>query len=153
MTISPTYAVRTAKEEDLPAILDIYGEVGLDGGHRMDLERAREMLARFSAYPDYRLFVVIDSVGKVIATYALLIMDNVAHNGRPIAIVEQIAVKRSRQGQGLGTYMMQHAMREATLKGCYKLGLSSHTRYEHAHAFYDKLGFTRHGYSFYVNIS
>ncbi len=153
MAISTTYSIRPATEEDLPAILNLYGEAGLDGGHRMDLERARDMLARFADYPDYRLFVVADTVGKPIATYALLIMDNVAHNGQPIAIVEQIAVNRSHQRQGLGTYMMQHAMREARVKGCYKLGLSSHTDYEHAHTFYDKLGFSRHGYSFYVKIS
>ena len=100
MAISTTYSIRPATEEDLPAILNLYGEAGLDGGHRMDLERARDMLARFADYPDYRLFVVADTVGKPIATYALLIMDNVAHNGQPIAIVEQIAVNRSHQRQG-----------------------------------------------------
>ena len=48
--------------------------------------------------------------------------------------------------------MMHHAMDEARKTGCYKLQLSSHTRFKDAHAFYDRLGFTRHGYSFYVDL-
>ena len=36
--------------------------------------------------------------------------------------------------------------------GCYKLALSSNIRFERAHAFYDKLGFQRHGYSFVVEL-
>lgn len=47
---------------------------------------------------------------------------------------------------------MHHAMAEARAKHCYKLQLSSHTRFTQAHAFYDRLGFTRHGYSYYVDL-
>ncbi len=153
MTAKRQLSIRTATETDLPAVLDLYGEAGFGGGHRMDVERARVLLARIAAYPDYRLYVVTEGDGRPVATYALLIMDNIAHDGRPLAIVEQVVVTRAHQGEGLGTFMMHHAMNEARAKDCYKLGLSSHTRFERAHAFYDKLGFKRHGYSFYVDLA
>ena len=35
-------------------------------------------------------------------------------------------------------------------KGCYKLVLSSNAKRERAHAFYESLGFERHGYSFRI---
>jgi hypothetical protein len=41
-------------------------------------------------------------------------------------------------------------MDRAAAAGCYKLALSSNERREAAHAFYDSLGFQRHGFSFVV---
>ena len=49
--------------------------------------------------------------------------------------------------------MMQHAMDQSRALGCYKLALSSNVKRELAHAFYDKLGFVRHGYSFIVDLA
>lgn len=150
---NPPCTIRRATEADLPALLELYADAGLGGDVPMDLDAARKMLAHFDTYPDYCLQVALDDDGQLIGTYVLLIMDNIAHAGRPLAVVEQVAVTSSWQGRGIGKFMMQHAMAEAGRAGCYKLQLSSHTRFKQAHAFYDKLGFTRHGYSFYVDIA
>lgn len=56
------------------------------------------------------------------------------------------------QGKGIGQAMMRHAFDEARAAGCYKLMLSSNARRERAHAFYEQLGFERHGYSFRINL-
>lgn len=154
MTSAPSLVplIRTAADDDLPALLDLYEQAGLGQGAHMDLARAQSLLARIRAYPDYRIFVTTEGNRAPIGTYALLIMDNIAHDGRPLAVVEQVVVSRERRGNGIGSHMMRHAMEEARRAGCYKLQLSSHTRFERAHAFYDKLGFTRHGYSFYVDL-
>ena len=103
-------------------------------------------------YPFYRIFVVTEADGAIPATYALLMMDNMAHAGAPLAIVEHVAVATTQQGKGLGTLMMAHAMSQARAHGCYKLALSSNVKREQAHAFYDQLGFVRHGYSFIVDL-
>jgi len=147
------HVVRIATIDDLPALLDLYRQAGFGSGQAMTIEQARAMLARIQSYPDYRLYVVAQDGGQPLGTYVLLIMDNIAHDGRPLAIVEQVVVTRDQQRAGLGKLMMYHAMAEARKAGCYKLQLSSHTRFTNAHAFYDKLGFTRHGYSFYVDIT
>lgn len=91
--------------------------------------------------------------GAIVGTYALMLMDNIAHSGRPLAVVEQVGVDRRMQGQGLGTAMMHHAMAEAETAGCYKLMLSSHVARTDAHAFYDKLGFERHGFGYIVTFA
>ena len=151
MRPEPSRVIRVATEDDLPAILNLYAQTGLDDGVRLKLDQARTMFQRFTTYPCYRVFVVEAGSG-VTATYALLIMDNIAHVGAPLAIVEQVAVSASAQGQGLGMLMMHHAMIEARVQGCYKLALSSNVKRERAHDFYDKLGFVRHGYSFVVDL-
>jgi len=48
--------------------------------------------------------------------------------------------------------MMHHAMAFAREAGCYKLVLSSNQKRERAHAFYESLGFQRHGFSFSIEI-
>ena len=143
--------IRVAGEDDIPAILALYAAAGFVGAGPLDEAAAREKLLRIASYPDYRIFV-LEADGGVAGTYALLIMDNIAHGGAPLSIVEQVAVAPGRQGQGLGTAMMDHAMAESRARGCYKLQLSSNVKFTAAHAFYDKLGFTRHGYSFVVDL-
>jgi predicted GNAT family acetyltransferase len=43
--------------------------------------------------------------------------------------------------------MQDLVVREA---GCYKMALSSNVKRAAAHAFYESLGFERHGYSFVI---
>ena len=144
--------IRLASEQDVAEVQRIYAETGLDGGNPLPAAAARDIFARFSRYPSYRLWVA-ERDRTVVGTYALMLMDNIAHSGRPLAVVEQVGVDRRMQGQGLGKLMMHHAMAEAERAGCYKLMLSSHVDRADAHAFYDKLGFERHGYGFIVTFA
>lgn len=148
-----SWRIRDCTESDLAAVIDLYAGSGLDDGVRMSLERARELFRRMMSYPNYRLLVAEADTGTVEGTYALLIMDNIAHEGRALSIVEQVAVSAASRGQGLGTAMMRHAMDESRKAGCYKLALSSNVKFEQAHRFYERLGFIRHGYSFVVDFS
>ncbi|HEY9096177.1 MAG TPA: GNAT family N-acetyltransferase [Hydrogenophaga sp.] len=145
-------AIRQAHEADLEAVLALYAQPGLDDGRVLDAESARQVLAEFARYPSYRLFVACDTQGLVVGSYALLIMHNLAHQGTPSAIVEDVVVHPQRHGQGIGRTMMNHAMDLARAAGCYKLALSSNIKRVSAHAFYHSLGFRHHGLSFVVEI-
>ena len=143
--------IRPASAVDLPSVLALYAQPDMDNGKVLALEEAEQLFAQFSHYPNYRLFVAcLDEV--VIGTYALLIMHNLGHQGTPSAIVEDVVVRETHQSQGLGRDMMQHAMALARQAGCYKLMLSSNQKRERAHAFYESLGFQRHGFSFLIEI-
>lgn len=137
---------------DLPTILTLLAELDAAGTPPMDLAAAEEVFVRMERYPDYRVWLLHDDTGAVIGTYSLLIMDNLGHRGTPSAIVENVAVAPAARGQGAGTIMMRHAMAYARERGCYKLVLSSNIARERAHAFYDGLGFSRHGISFRVDL-
>ena len=77
-------------------------------------------------------------------------MDNLGHLGAPSAIVEDVVVDPAQHGHGIGRAMMRFAIERAQQAGCYKLVLSSNAARERAHAFYESLGFERHGYSFRI---
>jgi GNAT superfamily N-acetyltransferase len=136
-------------EADLPAVLRIYAQPELDAGAVLSLEEARARFQRFSTYPCYRLYVA-ELDGAVVGTFALLIMDNLAHLGAPSGIVEDVGVLPEHRGRGVGRAMMLKARELCAEAGCYKLALSSNLRRTEAHAFYESLGFRKHGYSFIV---
>jgi GNAT superfamily N-acetyltransferase len=144
--------IREGTVEDLPQVLGLYAQLGQDDGQVLDIESAREIYAQFARYPSYRLFVASDeqAPNRVLGSYTLLVMHNLAHLGAPSAIVEDVVVDASCRSQGIGRQLMNHAMEQARAAGCYKLALSSNRRRERAHAFYDSLGFERHGISFVI---
>lgn len=145
--------IREAVAEDVPAILAVYRAAGIDlleGG--FNVEEAQAHLDHFRAYPNYHVYVVVLE-GVVVGTYSLLIMDNLAKHGRRSGIAEEVAVMPDHQGKGIGRAMMEHAMDQCRQAGCYKLALSSNQGRTGAHAFYDSLGFERHGYSFMVDLN
>lgn len=148
-----TVFLREATEADLDEVLALYQGVEDSPGHVLTLAEARAILARFRAYPSYRLWVACESAepgADVVGTYALLVMHNLAHRGAPSAIVEDVVVAADRKGQGIGRQMMAHAVHLAREASCYKLALSSHRKRTDAHAFYESLGFAQHGLSFSI---
>jgi GNAT superfamily N-acetyltransferase len=145
----PTIEIRDAVDADVPGILQILAESGIDGGHSFSVEEARAHLARIRSWPAFRLLVALAD-GEVAGTYSLAIMEKLGKRGTPAGVVEDVAVAPNRQGQGIGRAMMAHALEECRKAGCYKLALSSNVKREGAHQFYESLGFERHGYSFAV---
>jgi len=146
--------MRPATPEDLPQVLALYAQPGMDDGQVLALPEALAIFEQFQRYPNYRLFVACEETaqGPVRGTYALLIMHMLAHRGTPAAVVEDVVVDEAYRSQGVGAFMMAHAKALAQEAGCYKLALSSNQKRERAHAFYESLGFERHGYSFLIEI-
>jgi GNAT superfamily N-acetyltransferase len=143
--------LRKASAADITAVLALYAQPDLDDGKILTVEQGVALFKRFSRYPDYTLYVA-EQDDEIVGTFALLVMDNLGHLGSPSAIVEDVVVAPDRQGQGIGAAMMRFALERAREKRCYKLMLSSNAKRARAHAFYESLGYERHGYSFRVDL-
>lgn len=143
--------IREANTPDLPQILNLYLH-GLEDRDVLTIEQAEQIFNKMSTYPNYKVYVAENEV-EMLGTFALLIMDNLGHMGTPSAVVEDVAVLPNHQGKGIGKQMMRFAIEKANEAGCYKMALSSNLRRHDAHAFYESLGFTKHGYSFKVDIA
>ena len=139
---------RVASRQDLPAILDLYARA-LDG-RALPVTEAEKLFERIRHYPDYQLYLA-EYDGRLAGTFALLIMDNLGECGTPSGIVEDVVVEPEFQRRGVGRAMMQHALALCRQKGCYKMMLSSNLARTAAHAFYESLGFEKHGYSFRID--
>jgi len=143
--------IRPAEKADLPTVLCLYAQPEFDNGSVLSLTQAEALFERMQRYPDYRLYLA-EVDGQVVGTFALLIMDNLGHLGAPSGVVEDVAVDLAWQGQGIGTAMMRWAIDYCRNQGCYKLALSSNLKRGRTHAFYESLGFERHGYSFLIRL-
>ncbi len=143
--------IRPAEKGDLEKILELYYGLTEDPEDKISLLEAEQKFDKLKKYPDYHLFIV-EYNNEAAGTFALLIMDNLAHRGEPSAIVEDVVIRKDLQGIGIGKEMMNFAMERSREKGCYKMVLSSHLGRENAHKFYESLGFTKHGYSFVVDL-
>lgn len=151
MNANVSLLMREATVADLPAVLDLYAQAGLDDGSVLPRDQAQQIFERFGSYPDYKLYVAVDQ-NEVVGSLALLIMDNLGHQGAPSGVVEDVVVKPSRQGQGIGARMIAFTLECCRRRGCYKLVVSSNLKRERAHRFYESLGFEKHGFSFRVEL-
>ncbi|PWK25202.1 acetyltransferase (GNAT) family protein [Arcicella aurantiaca] len=139
-----------ASKKHLPQILRLYAEV-LDKGEVLSITDAEKLFDKMADYPNYKIYVAeIDN--QVVGTFALLIMDNLAHIGTPSGIIEDVVVDTDFQGQGIGKSMMNFALNKGRQFGCYKMVLSSNLKRIEAHQFYENLGFEKHGFSYKINL-
>lgn len=143
--------IREAEAADLPRVLPLFGQLGMDDGRVLDADGARTLFEKMRRYPDYRLYMAALD-GQVLGAFVLLIMDNFAHLGAPSGIVEDVVVREGWRGKGIGAAMMRFAMARCREKHCYKMVLSSNRNRAEAHRFYRSLKFETHGYSFGVEI-
>jgi GNAT superfamily N-acetyltransferase len=141
--------IREATRADLQPLLALFEASGIDAPGSNDPERAAAQWDAIHRIADARVLVA-EGDGRVLGTLTLFVLPLLAHGGAPEALVESVVVHPEAQGRGVGRAMMQHAMQIAAEHGCYKLALTSNVRREGAHAFYDRLGFERHGVSFVV---
>lgn len=150
-TATEQIRIREATAEDLPTLLNLYSQLGMDDGEILPRQRAETIFLRISNYPDYRIYLA-ETDNEPVGTFALLVMDNLGHMGNPSAIIEDVVVSDSCRGQGIGQKMMAFATDLAQEKGCYKFYFSSNINRIDAHRFYENLGFKKHGYCFYLNL-
>ena len=144
------FSCRKASKKDLPEVLRLYAQPEMDEGNVLSLSEAEHLFEKFARYPDYNIYVVVHNE-QIVGSFELLIMDNLGHLGTPSAVIEDVVVDPKWQGQGIGKMMMQEALKICNRKGCYKVVLSANLKRERAQAFYESLGFERHGYSYYVS--
>ena len=144
-------SIREATDHDLEQVVAIYRDAGIETLGKQSIESARKVFGRMASYPSYKVYIA-EADGRASGTFALLIMDKLASGGRPSGVVEDVAVLRSCQGEGIGKAMMQRAIQVCRDCGCYKMVLSSNTARTGAHKFYESLGFIRHGFSFRVDL-
>jgi len=144
--------IREATVADLPSVLALYAQSDVDAGDALSAAEAEEIFARFKRYPDYRLYVAVNG-GRVVGTFALLVIHNLAHRGSRSGLVEAVVVDGGLRRRGVGRQMMTFALDRCRDAGCYKVALSSNLQRHAAHQFYETLGFTRHGYSYVTDLS
>ncbi|GAC1430676.1 MAG: GNAT family N-acetyltransferase [Burkholderiaceae bacterium] len=149
-----TIEIRVAIDADLPHLVQLMAEMNDLDVNLQDENAARKMRVTMDAmvsYPDFKIYMVLED-GLPVASFSLMIFCSPSHNGTQQALLDAVVVQRDRRSEGLGTIMLEHALRMAAVAGCYKLMLSSNITRADAHRFYENFGFSQHGISFSINV-
>ncbi len=142
---------REATAKDLSALLPLYRQLTGSRGDFFNLDQAEKIFLRLGNYPDYAIYVA-EHRRRIVATFALLVMDSLGHMGVPAAVLEDVVVAEQHRGTGIGRRMMSFAAALARQKGCSKLFFCSGLERTDTHRFYENLGFRQHGYSYHLNL-
>ncbi|WP_299408005.1 GNAT family N-acetyltransferase [Acaryochloris sp. IP29b_bin.148] len=79
------------------------------------------------------------------------IMHNDLHQ-QPFALMEDVYINEAFRGQGLGSELVRQVIKLAQDANCYKLIATSRESRPKVHALYQRLGFTKHGVEFRINL-
>lgn len=86
---------------------------------------------------------------EVIGALSLIVEPKMIHSGGLAGRIEDVVTHHDYKGRGVGTHLVQYAMKQAKLAGCYKVTLSC---YEDVAQFYERLGFKRHDLGLRVDL-
>lgn len=108
-----TLIIRKAKEEDLAALSKLALE---------DSALSREQAQALLVYKaNYTLFVVLNNSGLA-AGFSLLIMDNLAHEGSPSGMLDDLLIAPSDlSNDRLVNAILSFSLEQCSKQGCYKL--------------------------------
>ena len=143
------FAIRRAREADLPVITRMLTELGSEP--QIPEDRALALYRRIRRHPGYHIHLATVD-GEPAGTFSLFVIPTLLHDGACEALVDGVVVTSRYRNRGIGKMMMDAAMGIAAQAGCYKLALSSNLRRKDAHRFYLDLGFRQHGFSFHVDL-
>jgi GNAT superfamily N-acetyltransferase len=143
MTPASHCAVRTARADDLQAVLDIHAAHDADGGISISRsDRQPEAWRRMMA--THGLTVYVAQIGvELVGTATALVMPNVTYDCAPTVFLEAVVVAPRYRRQGIARAILQRVLADANAAGCNKVQLLSHKRHatDGGHRLYTSLGF------------
>ena len=105
-----------------------------------DMAKWRVMLTKFEHDENMHLLVMeIDET--VVSTVQMAIIENLTHNVRPFAVIENVVTHAEHRGKGYASALLQKATEIAKERGCYKLFLETGSNKESTLGFYKHNGF------------
>jgi len=120
-------------DDDFLVALASLSDVGLTVSDAVAIFRERQQ-AGIRTY-------VARQQGRIVGTASLLMEKKFIHRGGLVGHIEDVAVHRDFQRQGIGSALVEHATEEACKLGCYKVILNCFDRLV---SFYGRLGYRAH---------
>ena len=131
---SERHDVRPLTPQDAEALIALYNELTLGP----ETARMHDVLAVMT-HPGTTIYGAV-AEGRVLGMATLHILPNVTWDGRPYALIENVATTESWRKRGIGRQGMQAAIDHAWQQNAYKIMLMTGQK-RGARGFYEALGF------------
>ena len=133
--------IRTAAENDLPALLALYRQLHPDD-EPVPLAVASNRLAQLLRYPGSSILVGIRD-DALVATCTLIVIPNLTRGATPYALIENVVTDARHRKRGYGKLILEAAMAAAWRHGCYKVMLLTGSTDPATLKFYQEAGFAQ----------
>ncbi|WP_457032383.1 N-acetyltransferase family protein [Kitasatospora sp. P5_F3] len=135
--------IRPADATDLPAIVAMLADDPLGATRESpdDLTPYQDAFARITADPHQHLVVAV-SAGRTVGTLQLTVIPGLSRRGATRTLIEAVRIDASARGTGLGTVLIEWAIKQSRTLGAGLVQLTSDATRTDAHRFYERLGFT-----------
>lgn len=136
--------IRKAETEDAEALIELYMRhlTADPPAEEQDPEKWRAMIQKFRDNPFYHLLVG-EADGTVVSSVTLVIVENLTHNNRPYALIENVVTHAEHRGKHYAAKLMDYASETAKKMDCYKIMLLTGSKKEATLRFYENCGFER----------
>ena len=133
--------IREANATDLEDLLHLYS--ALYGKNVLKQDKEMKNIWNRMLTDQFYHIIVAEEDGKLVSTCVCVIVQNLTYDHRPYAIVENIVTDSEYRAQGLATACLQEAQRIAERENCYKIMLTTASKLNSTHKFYEKLGYNK----------
>lgn len=137
-----------ATASDIPALCNLLSLLfSQEADFQPNEEAQRRGLAQILTNPDVGLILVARQKNQIVGMVNLLFTVSTAL-GQRVVLLEDLVVCPTQRGKGIGSKLLQHAIKAAKLHDCHRITLLTDLTNEAAQRFYRK-----HGFSFSAMIS
>lgn len=147
--------IRTARQEDVPALAAIYAADEIGGhGDTADESALPDYLAAFrdiEASPTETLYVA-ELDGEIVGTFQTAILTKLIGRGAKSMVIEAVQTRPDMRGRGIGAVMINYCLDEARAEGMKAVQLTSNVARLDAHRFYERLGFEKRHFGFRMKL-
>ena len=139
--------IRAAEINDAAALAQLMGQLGYEATK----SEMQMRVDRIAADERCRIFVAVCD-GKVCGMISTLTYPSIEHDdfsGRIVALVINSTMRR----RGIGRALIVTAEKDFAQRGIRRVALNTQLAREHAHKFYESLGYERNGWRFVKQLS
>lgn len=134
--------IRKAKSTDADDLRVLYFEylTRFPPREEQDMDLWRNLLDKFERDENMHL-LVIEEDGKCVSSVQMAIIENLTHNVRPFAVIENVVTHIDYRNKGYASALLKRASEIAKERGCYKVFLETGSNRESTLNFYKNNGF------------
>jgi len=143
--------IRSARQDDVPAVVAMYNLSKGISAATFDVKTVSNIFAKVQKHPNFHVYIA-EINEKVVGTFMLVVMADPGPGDLPHGVIENVAVHKRFQRQGIGKRMMQFAMEKCKEAGCRELRFSTNDRNAEVSRLFATLGFEQHGYGYVFDL-
>jgi len=134
--------IREATPDDAELLYNLYNNHLIKNPPKetQNMQEWKEKISKFSANPLYHLLVG-EVENSVVSSVTIVIVENLTHNQRPYALIENVVTHKNFRGKQYATALMHKAEELAKSLNCYKIMLLTGAKEAKTLYFYENCGY------------